>query len=260
MPGAIRWDPEVYNRFEAQRRQPSYDLAVQFLGRGPKRILDVGCGTGLSTQVLCEFFPDAEILGLDSSEEMLKAAGKRLPAVEFIHRDAAELEELGEYDLIFANACLQWFPNQKLFLEAAYRHLRPGGSVAFQIPLLREMAACRCVEDAVSEFPGLASKAKPSYLRVRTLDWYYKVLRGFSDKGRIWKTVYEHELSDVPDILQFLRGTALRPYTDVLPEEKAILFLEKVLQNLAEAYPLMDNGHVLFAFVRLFGTVEKPDE
>jgi trans-aconitate 2-methyltransferase len=79
-------DANLYLKFEAERMRPAHDLLAR-LTNHPRYIVDLGCGSGTSTQLLVQGFPDAEIVGVDNSIQMLAAAHKRLPGVRFEHID-----------------------------------------------------------------------------------------------------------------------------------------------------------------------------
>ena len=130
------WNPKSYDRFNAERQQPSIDLARRLEDRKFQRILDVGCGSGLSTEPLCRLWPDAEVIGLDNNPAMLAEARKRLPTVTFIERDCSKpLNDLGTFDLVFSNAFIQWIPNAEDFITDAMSMLADNGVFALQVPL-----------------------------------------------------------------------------------------------------------------------------
>ena len=110
------WNANLYDTFGKERMQPSIDLANR-IDKACIRILDVGCGSGMSTLALKNRFPEAEIIGVDLSAAMLENAKKLLPDVQWIQRDCSEsLEDLGQFDLVFSNAFLQWLPDQEKFI------------------------------------------------------------------------------------------------------------------------------------------------
>ena len=83
------WNAEIYNRYGKERIRPSIDLAARIKDMLFQRILDVGCGTGMSTVPLISTWENAEIIGVDLSKEMLEKAREILPTVTFIQRDLA---------------------------------------------------------------------------------------------------------------------------------------------------------------------------
>src|SRR5882757_775053 len=104
------WDTALYLKFEDERTQPARDLLARVTSNA-RRIVDLGCGPGTSTQLLAARYPNAQIIGVDSSEQMLVAARARLPGIAFEKQDIGVWRPSVRPDLIFANAALQWLPN-----------------------------------------------------------------------------------------------------------------------------------------------------
>ena len=130
------WNANQYQKFEAQRTLPAMDLARAIPLSMVKSCLDVGCGIGNSTAVLQQQFPEAQILGVDSSENMLQTAKNEHPQAEYQLLDAGtELPRLNRtFDVVFSNACIQWIPQQNQILSDMMGLLNPGGVLAVQIP------------------------------------------------------------------------------------------------------------------------------
>lgn len=251
------WNAKLYDDFSKERRQPSLDLVSRLNGRGFKRILDVGCGSGMSTSALVSAFGEAEITGVDLSENMIEAARKVLPHVTFIQRDCENsAADLGKFDLIFSNAFMQWLDNQKNFIESSFKMLNENGVFAAQVPLSHLMPSRKCMDEAICALPESVRKTerKSTYL---SAEFYYDVLSKLTDKLHIWVTDYYHIMNEHVDILNFFRGTALNPYTEKLDEKEQKVFFDRVLENLKKAYPAQDNGKILFQFKRLFMIAEK---
>ena len=134
----MQWDSAAYLRFKAERTQPSIDLVKRIDLEQPRKLLDVGCGPGNSTQVLADAFPNAlRIIGIDSSPEMIEAAKDDHPDMEFRICDALNLPSLGEdgFDVVFSNACIQWVPDHPRLIRDMLALLRPGGMLAVQVPM-----------------------------------------------------------------------------------------------------------------------------
>lgn len=130
------WNSNQYMKFGAERTQPSIDLVNRIADINPNRILDIGCGPGNSTDRLAKQFPNADILGVDFSEDMLKEARTTYPELRFEHSCIPDdLDKLdGKFDLIFSNACIHWIPNHESLLPAIFDKLSDGGTLAVQIP------------------------------------------------------------------------------------------------------------------------------
>ena len=143
------WNPKQYLKFEAQRTQPSLDLAMRLRRYAPKSILDLGCGPGNSTAVLREVFPDAALCGLDSSQNMIDKARAAHPALSFRLGDVQALE--GTYDLLFSNACLQWLPDHRRLLPHLMHSLNDGGVLAVQIPMNPDEPLFRIIRQTAAD-------------------------------------------------------------------------------------------------------------
>lgn len=244
------WDPDKYTEFESQRTRPASDLVSRISGLSPSTAIDVGCGPGNSTRVLKNAFPGAEVLGIDSSPEMVGKASEANPDISFKMCDAREIQ--GRYDLMFSNACLQWIPDHRTLIPELMRHLNDGGTLAIQIPMndepalrnLREIGEMDCWDYSTGNVP-----ARP---RVLTVPEYYAILCGCTDGFDIWETRYVHALPSHQHVVEWVRGTALRPYLDALDGESARRFETLLLDSIRRDYPVAPDGKVLLGFNRLF--------
>ncbi len=249
----IMWNAELYGKYGKERLQPSLDLLARVDTMTPKRILDVGCGSGMSTAPLARCWQNAEIIGADKSEEMLAAARKALPEVTFVRFDCSKpLEGLGKFDLVFSNAFIQWIKNHEEFFANAYAVLNKGGALAIQIPMFDDMPASRCVSDAEHIFPDNFLDIDDERYVLHTRREYYDMVNGIFGNALMWETDYYHSMPSHENILEFLKGSALRPYMERLDEKERKDFLDRVLSNLKNAYPEESDGSLLFMFRRLF--------
>lgn len=247
------WNAELYDRYGKERIQPSADLVNRIRNMQFKRILDVGCGTGMSTASLAAVWQDAEILGADLSEEMLQKAKAILPEVTFVKRDCSQpLFDMGTFDLIFSNAFLQWIPDQKKFIENSFRMLDDNGVFAAQIPLFNQMPAYYCITEAEKAAPDTCKGLIEQRFVIQTAAEYYDMMMRFAAHVSVWVTDYYHEMNNHKSILDFLNGTALRPYKERMNDKEWRVFAEALEEELHKAYPSQLNGKVLFPFKRLF--------
>lgn len=127
------WNPLQYLKFETQRTQPARDLLMRLKAYTPHTVADIGCGPGNSTAAVAECFPNAELIGIDSSPNMIEKAEAKYPELKFRLCNALELE--GKYDLLFSNACLQWIPNHAILIPALMSKLNEKGVLAVQMPM-----------------------------------------------------------------------------------------------------------------------------
>lgn len=253
------WDSAQYLKFEAERTQPSRDLAASIPPVDARRVLDAGCGPGNSTRVLAGAFPGAQIVGADSSPAMLEAAKKELPDVRFVACDLSDgLAELGAgYDIVFSNACLQWVPDHAALIPRLYALLAPGGVLAVQVPMQSRLHIHTIIGEE-SQKPPFSQyiNHKRVFYTLEDLQ-YVDLLAALGAEYRVWKTTYYHMMSGHADILEWYRGTGLRPYLAALPEDLHPAFENAILQRVCAAYPVQKNGQVAFPFPRFFFTAQK---
>src|SRR5512139_733942 len=173
------WSARQYLKFEDDRTRPSRDLLAQVPLDRAERVFDLGCGPGNSTELLIERFPDAEVIGLDSSTDMLRQARARLPGRAFVHGDLATWSPPERTNLLFANAVFQWVPNHPAVLARLLKSLSAGGVLAVQMPdntnepalaLMREVAEC----GPFAGHPGLDHAMRGA---LSTPGEYYDLLR-----------------------------------------------------------------------------------
>ena len=246
------WSPSTYLKFEDERTRPARDLLAQVPLSRVAKAVDMGCGPGNSTELIGERYPEAVLWGLDTSPAMLEQASKRVPGARFGEADAESWVPDAETDLVFANAIYQWVPDHLRQLPRVLAALRPGGVLAVQMPdnvdepshvAMREVAANGPWAERLQ---GVARSALPS------VGAYYDALRPFASRVDIWHTIYNHILMDAAAIVEWVKGTGLRPFIDPLPAEERQAFLAAYLEKIAAAYPPAADGRVLLRFPRLF--------
>ena len=248
------WNPQQYLKFQKQRTQPSRDLAARVADRNPRTVADIGCGPGNSTAVLREVFPQAEIVGLDNSPDMIEKARREHPDLAFRQGDARQLK--GTWDLLFSNACLQWIPNQQELLPALMSHLNPGGMLAVQVPNNGEEPFYRLVQQVVSE-PRWGFDDSPEYNQALSPQEYFDILSECASSFDLWEVCYQHPMPDHAALVDWVESTRLRPYLQVLGPQRGQELKEELAQRAKELYPVRKNGQVILGFRRLFFTAEK---
>ncbi len=250
----MAWSPELYTRFEDERNRPTRDLLAQVPETTVRTAVDLGCGPGNSTELLGRRFPMAAILGIDSSPEMIEAARRRLPGVRFQVDDMSTWSEAGPFDLILANASLQWVPDHQSLLPRLLGSLAPGGSLAVQVPDNLAMPAQILMREIALDGPWAERLSTPHVLDSRhDAVWYCSLLRAHGMQVNLWRTVYFHPLAGGPAaIVEWFKGTGLRPFLDPLDVDERAAFLARYEAALAKAYPTFADGTVLLAFPRLF--------
>lgn len=247
------WDEVQYLKFADARTRPVGELLTRIPGDASQvqRVVDLGCGPGNSTERLIERWPAAEITGVDSSPEMLARARKALPQVTWVLSDLRAYRAQAPVDVLFANAVLQWVPDHTELLPQLFSQLRPGGALAIQMPYNFDEPSHRamrtCAPAAVLEAPGLRGADA-----VSTPEVYYDLLAPHARSVDIWQTRYEHVMPDAAAIVEWVKGTGLRPFLEALPAEQRPAYLAQYERAIAEAYPERADGRRLFSFPRLF--------
>lgn len=257
---SVTWDPGQYALFEDHRSRPFADLMARVRVEQPRLVVDLGCGPGGLTLGLAARWPAARVIGVDSSAHMLDQARRSDTAhrVEWVEADAATWEPPTGIDLLVTNATLQWVPGHLDLIPRWVAALAPGGWFAMQVPgnfdapshrLLRETAAAA---PRSAELLGALRHGDP----VAEPAAYTALLARLGCAVDVWETTYQQVLDpageqDCP-VLEWTKGTALRPVLDVLTGDRERAdFLEAYAARLAEAYPRQSFGTV-FPFRRIF--------
>ncbi len=248
------WDSAQYLKFDRERTQPAVDLAARVQIENPRHVVNLGCGPGNSTAVVARRWPAATLAGLDSSAAMLSTARNHLPNTTWIEHDIASWRPERAYDVIFSNAALQWVPDHRREFPRLFLHVAPGGAFAVQMPanidapphrLMRELAASAAWK---SYFPKL-----PREWQVHPPEFYYDILAPHASRVELWTTDYHHVLESLDGIVEWYRGTGLRPWLDALPDDATrTQFLGAYRARLVPYFPIRTDGRVLFPFRRLF--------
>lgn len=256
----MSWDPEQYAHFADHRERPFFDLTARVAASDPTLVVDMGCGPGPLTSALARRWPHAMVRGLDSSPEMIASARatQHSPNLAFEHADAADWTPEPGTDVLISNAMLQWVPDHQRVMGRWLAALAPGAWFAAQVPgnfsspshtLMRELAQ---TERWSARLSGVLrhedAVAEPAdYLRIM-LD------AGF--EADVWESTYGQLLRGPQPVLDWVRGTALRPILKRLDPAERREFEEQYAQLTARAYPPFagPDGEPLtyFPFRRIF--------
>jgi trans-aconitate 2-methyltransferase len=249
-----QWDAAQYLKFGTERTQPAVDLIQRIELSSPRRIIDLGCGPGNSTEPLRRRWPDADISGLDCSPEMIAAAREAYPQGKWEVGDAASWQTGLPFDLVFANAMLHWLPDHARVCQGWMQQVAPGGALAVQQPAHYDDSARGNIIE-VSKDPAWNDRmnAARTAIRCELPSFYYDVLQPLTSRLSIWETTYHHILPGPEGVLEWFRGTGLRPFLEALSsDEERARFEAMLLKRFTVRYPRRAGGQVLFPFRRLF--------
>ncbi len=248
------WSAKQYLKFEDQRTRPARDLLAQVPLGEANKVYDLGCGPGNSTQLLVERFPNADVTGVDSSPDMLRQARERLSQCAFVQADLSDWPAPADAELLYSNATFQWVPDHLAVMLRLLKGLKSGGVLAVQIPDNLDEPSHVWMREVVREEPF--AKWLPKNPRDRTalpsVGECYDALKPHCSSLDIWHTHYQHPLDGAEAIVEWVKGTGLRPFLDPLPQAEREAFLRAYTARIAAAYPLQQDGKALLRFPRLF--------
>jgi trans-aconitate 2-methyltransferase len=247
----MRWDPTQYLKFERPRLQPGLDLLHRLTRLTPRRVVDLGCGTGELTALLARQFSQAQVTGLDRSEQMLRRAREAHPELTFAQADAATWMPQVRPDVLFSNAALHWVADHQTLLPRLLDCVFEGGALAVQLPRNFEAPSHTLIREVATQLGLLERLALPDE-PVLSAQRYHELLSPHASALDIWETTYLHELEGEDPVFEWVKGTALLPVQERLDEETFERFAERYRQALRQAYPPGEDGRTLFRFRRLF--------
>lgn len=246
------WNPKDYLQFERERTLPCRDLAAR-IELSPTRIADLGCGPGNSTAVLQERWPNAILLGIDNSTEMLKIAGESQVRSEWLLQDIQSWNPPSSYDLVFSNAALQWVPDHETEIIRLFNLVSNGGALAFQIPTHTDLWYSVLEKVVMSSKWSDRLRDFSSEFFAYPLDFYFDLLSGYSKRVDLWETEYCHVLPSPEAIVEWTKATGVRPALNRLTDQETKKeFIAQYTNEIVRAYPKRRSGNVLFPFLRRF--------
>ncbi|WP_238016047.1 methyltransferase domain-containing protein [Dactylosporangium sp. AC04546] len=256
------WDPQQYSRFADERARPFHELVARIPTQSAVAVVDLGCGPGTMTATLAARYPDAAVLGIDSSPDMIAAAeALATPQLRFQLGDIGAYQpSRGSIDVIVANASLQWVGDHATLLPVLAAALDSGGTLAFQVPTvgvepIEQVASSPRWAPLLSS--ALSGTGPRSSSPVLSASEYIGILAGAGLSVDAWETTYHHVLPGEDPVLEWFSGTGLRPYFDALSGTDLADFRAEMAAALREAYPRHPFGTVL-PFPRLFVVAHRP--
>ena len=260
------WDAGQYLRFGGERARPFFDLVAQIRADRPGYVADVGCGPGNLTAALAERWPDATVVGVDNSPEMIAAAqastgqaAQQAPNLSFALGDVRDWRPERPLDVLVCNAVLQWVPGHDELLLSWADLLAPGGWLAFQLPGNFDQPSHAIVKE-MAESPrwrGPLAGVRLNRQAGDPADYVALLARpGFAVDA--WETSYLHILHGENPVLEWTMGTTLRPVLGALDAEQAAEFVRQYGERLRTEYTPHPFG-TIFPFRRVFTVVHRAD-
>lgn len=261
MNDAVRWDPGQYERYADERGRPFFELLDRVRASAPSRVVDLGCGTGRLTATLLDRWPEATVEGVDSSPEMIAAAGERaVPGrLRFVRESLVDWAPAEPVDMIVSNATLQWVPGHLELLSSLVRHVAPGGWFAFSVPGNFAEPSHRLLYDLAAEQPWASILAGRDITGPSAYDAgsYLAELASLGLAVDAWETTYFHLLSGRDPVFEWIKGTGARPVLQALADDERPAFEAEYRGRLRAAYPERAFGTVL-PFRRVFVVARVP--
>jgi trans-aconitate 2-methyltransferase len=256
------WDAGLYLKYAEERSRPFFDLVARVNKQDVHRIADLGCGPGNLTRTLCDRWPAALVVGVDNSVDMLErtqslAISGRL---EFVLADIAAWSPELPLDLILSNAALQWLGDHEALLRRLTGLLAPNGTLAVQMPYHFQHAAHLAIEETKADprWRDTLQGVGLNQQSVMPLVWYVERLHDLRFTVEAWETTYIHVLAGENPVLEWYKGTALRPLLSQLDEQAREAFLNQLSTRLKAAYPARA-GITLLPFPRIFFIATRSD-
>lgn len=248
------WDPERYLTYADERGRPFVELLARVGASAPTTVVDLGCGPGNLTTLLRDRWPDADVVGLDSSPEMIARAHEADPAITFEVADLrawAVEAAAGSVDVLVSNATLQWVPGHLDLLPALVERVRAGGWFAFQVPGNFDEPSHTIRRDLAAEAPYVDHTRGVAVPSSHDPTDYLEALGACGCWVDVWETTYLHVLTGDDPVFTWVSGTGARPTLQALPGDLRAAFEDEYRRRLRAAYPVR-RGRVVLPFRRIF--------
>jgi trans-aconitate 2-methyltransferase len=255
-----QWDANQYLNYAGERTRPAVDLLARVSVQEPHSVVDLGCGPGNSTELLRRRWPAVDVVGVDSSPEMIEAARAAHPDWKWELGDIATWTPPAPYGVVFSNAALQWVPDHARVLPHLMFQVAPGGALAVQVPAHLNSPVHQAML-AIARDPAWRDRlvAATTAVHVETPSVYYDLLQPLSERIDLWVTEYQHVMDGPAAVVDWIRGTGLRPFLQALADDaERAEFERRLLAEAEKGYPRQADGRVLFPFRRLFLVAYRP--
>ncbi|HWC36791.1 MAG TPA: methyltransferase domain-containing protein [Mycobacteriales bacterium] len=263
------WDPGQYLRYADERSRPFFDLLARVPASEPAYVVDLGCGPGTLTQTLARRWPDADVVGVDSSAQMIAEAesGATFARLTYVCADLRSWLPSSERDaapdVVVANAVLQWVPGHVDLIRTIAGWLAPHGVFAFQVPANFDSPSHTVIRE-LRESPRWRDRLGDDADRqaaVESPEAYLEAMTAAGLLPDVWQTTYLHRLTGADPVLEWVKGTALRPVLTALADDPDATaeFLAACAAGLRTAYPAGPDGTTVFPFRRTFAVGQARD-
>ena len=249
----VTWNPSQYLLFGNERLRPALDLLARIAIQSPASVYDLGCGPGTATALLKDRWPRAQVTGIDASSEMLDRARALRSDIAWEAADLNAWHAQRPADVLYSNAALHWLDGHPVLFPHLLDSLRPGGVFAVQMPQNFSALTHTAIGEVIRGGPW-QQRLEPHFRAHPTLDTmeYYHILRPHVSVIDIWETNYYHILEGKDPIVEWTKGTSLRPVLTQMSAEETSVFLERYASLLRSAYPPQSDGTTILPFKRLF--------
>ena len=249
----MSWDPAQYLKFAGERLRPAVDLLARVAVEAPATVVDLGCGAGNLAPLVAERWPAAQLIGVDSSPDMLAKARADHPRVQFVRADIGAWRPPQPVDVLYSNAALHWVDGHERLLPALLESLSPGGVLAVQMPRNFGAPSHTSIVETIELGPWRAKLA--SLVRrepVHPPGAYWRLLQGRAAGLQIWETEYLQVLTGDNPVAEYTKGTWLKQFLDRLEGAEREAFEADYRARVRAWYPPEADGRTLFPFRRLF--------
>jgi trans-aconitate 2-methyltransferase len=247
------WNPQQYLKFSGHRLRPAVDLLMRIPDFPVRSIADLGAGAGNVTRLISERWPEAAVVAIEGSAEMVGAGKKAAANVEWMHQDLSSWRPARKFDVIYSNAALHWLPDHETLFPLLMEKVEPGGILAVQMP--RNFGAPSHLLIAETALSG-PWRRKLEHLvtppPVEEPGFYHALLTPQSQNLDLWETEYLQVLQGENPVKEWTKGTWLTRYLDALEGPDKAAFEAAYGERVAKAYQPNSQGQTLFPFRRLF--------
>ncbi len=249
----MSWDPAQYLKFAGERLRPALDLLARIPAAAPATVVDLGCGAGNLAPLFLQRWPQAKLLGVDGSPEMLARARADFPQASFVQADVATWRPAQPVDVLYSNATLHWLDHHDRLVPGLLESVRPGGWLAIQMPRNFDAPSHSLITEAIEQGPWRA-KLEPHLRRKPTAEpqFYWRILQDKTASLEIWESEYLQVLKGDNPIAEFTKGSWLKQFLDRLREPERGAFEADYRSRVRAAYRAEPDGRTLFPFRRLF--------